>query len=96
MASTSTIKTAIKSRIDNSKGSTYSAWTIGITGDLETRKKAHDNPKYFKSWEADSLTVAQAVETYFINDFPAKESERMKGGTGGDIDGRKTIHVYIY
>ncbi len=47
-------------------------------------------------WEADSESVAREVENYFLNEFPEKESERMKGGGGGDIDGRKSVFVYIF
>jgi len=95
MASASTIKSEIRSRIENSKSS-YSQWVIGITSDLDGRKKFHDNPKYFKSWAADSEAVARNVEDYFINEYPASKSDRMKGGVGGNIDGRKTVYVYIF
>jgi len=96
MATTSTIKTAIKNRVENSKGSNFSDWTIGITTDLAGRKEQHDNPKYWQYWEADSLQVARDVETYFLNDYPEQASKRMKGGTGGDMSAYKTAYVYIF
>ncbi len=96
MASATTIKSRIKSRIEDSKNSTYSDWVIGITSEPVTRKKAHGDPKYWTMWDADSEKVAREVETYFLNEYPEEKSKRMKGGTGGDIDGRKTVYVYIY
>lgn len=86
----------IKKRIENTKSPDYSIWTIGITTEPQERKKAHLDPKYWEQWTADSLEAARAVETYFLNEFPSKESERMKGGTGGDMDARKTAYVYIF
>jgi hypothetical protein len=96
MATASTIKAAIKERVENSKGSTYSDWTIGITTDLPTRKDQHGTPTYWQYWEADSLLVARDVETYFLNDYPEQASKRMKGGTGGDMSAHKTAYVYIF
>lgn len=86
---------AIKARVDNSK-STYVDWTIGITTEPETRKRAHLDPKYWVQWTADTLAVARAVETYFLNDYPDRESARMTGGTGGDMAANKTAYVYIF
>ncbi len=96
MATASSIKSAIKKRVEGSKGSTYKDWTIGITTDFSGRKNDHGNPQHWTHWEADSIAVAREVETYFLNEFPAKASERMKGGTGGDIDPSKTVYVYIF
>ncbi len=96
MASTSSIKASIKAVVNRYSPADYSLWTIGITSDLEGRKKAHGDPKDWHHWEADSLEVAREVETYFLNDFPEKEEDRMNGGTGGDIDNNKTVYVYIY
>jgi hypothetical protein len=96
MATAASIKTAIKKRVDNSKTVDYSLWTIGITTDPDERKDNHNDPKHWQQWEADSLEIAQEVETYFINDYPEKKSDRMKGGTGGDMSARKTAYVYIF
>lgn len=87
----------IKDAIITSVGRTsFSSWVIGITTDPAGRKVQHGSPACWKQWTADSLDVARAVETYFLNDYPAKASERMKGGTGGDMDEKKTAYVYIY
>jgi len=96
MASSKEIKTEIVKRIYDTQVPNYSDWTIGITSDPESRIKHHGNPMFFIMWKADSLEVAREVETYFLNEFPKDESKRMSGGTGGDIDNRKTIYVYIY
>lgn len=96
MASAATIKSEIKARVNSAETKDYSIWTIGITSDPETRKSTHGNPKYWMMWEANSEEVAREVENYFINEYPAEKSKRMKGGVGGDIDGRKTVYVYIY
>lgn len=96
MASTYAIRGAIKQIVGSITIPDYSAWTIGITTDPETRKEAHGNPPNWKIWTADSLAIAREIETYFLNDFPAKKSERMKGGTGGDMDENETAYVYIF
>jgi hypothetical protein len=96
MGSTAEIKNAIKQRVNNSEKIDYSIWTIGITSEPEERKKYHSNPKYWVLWKADSESVAREVENYFLHVFPEQEFKRMKGGTGGDIDGRKSIYVYIF
>ena len=96
MATASTIKAAIKKRVNESKTKDYSIWTIGITTDPEERKEEHNNPKHWVQWEADNLDIAREVENYFINKYPEKESKRMKGGTGGDMSAHKTAYVYIF
>jgi len=96
MASTKEIKNAIKQRVNNSEKVDYFIWTIGITSEPEDRKKDHDNPKYWKMWEADSESVAREVTYCFRHEFPEEKTKRMKGGVGGDIDGRKSVFVYIF
>lgn len=96
MATESTIKAAIKKRVNNSETVDYSLWTVGITTDPEERKDNHNDPKHWGQWEADSLDIAREVETYFINEYPEKEAKRMKGGTGGDMSAHKTAYVYIF
>jgi hypothetical protein len=86
----------IKHRIDTSKGKKYSIWRIGITQNLSKRKEEHGNPNYWLSFEADTLSVAQEVETYFINDYPENSDERMSGGTGGKMDDTAKTFVYIF
>ncbi len=90
------LKEAIKKRVNNSKTVDYSIWTIGITTDPNERKEQHGNPKYWEIWKASSLNIAREVETYFLNEYPAEESKRMKGGTGGDMPENKTAYVYIF
>ena len=71
------------------KVSKYHLWTIGITTRPNSRKKEHDNPKHWHVWEANSLTAAQNTESHFID-------LGMKGGTGGDVDDKYTMYVYIF
>jgi len=96
MATASTIKAAIKKRVNDSKTVDYSMWTIGITTEPEERKEQHNNPKYWVQWEADSLDIAREVENYFLNEYTEQKSNRMKGGTGGDMSPYKTAYVYIF
>ncbi len=82
MASESEIKAAIESRANKK----YSIWTIGVTDDPERRKTEHDDPKYWKQWNADSETAARNVEKHFLD-------KGMKGGGGG---GGKADYVYTF
>jgi len=88
------IMDAIVSRVELSKTVKYSAWYIGLTHDPDDRKQQHENEgrstKYWNQWRADSLSDAEQIETYFINE------KDMKGGTGGDLDARKTVYIYIF
>jgi len=88
------ITDAIVSRVESSKTTDYSIWRIGLTHDTDDRKQQHENERlnteYWKQWQADSLSDAEQIESYFINE------KGMKGGTGGDLDARKTIYVYIF
>ena len=56
----------------------YSAWTIGITDDLERRKSEHGNPTIWHDWKADTETIARDVEKYFL------DGGMKVGGGGGD------------
>lgn len=71
----------------------YSQWRIGITNDLPRRFSEHsedgESLKYILTWQADSLTDAQALENFFIHDMG------MKGGTGGKLNPAKPVYVYI-
>ncbi len=88
------IKDAIDDRVGRSKTVNYSAWQIGLTHDPEDRKQEHEDKgretKYWKQWKADSLSDAEDIESYFIN------KKGMKGGTGGSLDSRKAVYVYIF
>ena len=85
---------AIDARINSMKEPDYTVWRIGLTHDLATRKQQHEdegrNTKHWKEWDANSLDDAEAIETDFIN------TKKMKGGTGGDLDARKNMYVYIF
>lgn len=76
-------------KIINGEVSKYHLWTIGITTRPNTRKKEHDNPKHWKIWQAKSLTAAQNTESHFLD-------LGMKGGTGGDVDDKYIVYVYIF
>jgi len=87
----SEIIAAIESRVSGN----YTLWQIGITQNLEDRKTFHEvtekkSVKFWSHWQADSLSDAQDIETYFIN------NKSMKGGTGGDLLPYKTTFVYIF
>ena len=88
------IKQAITDRVESSKTEDYSIWRIGLTHDPNERKQQHEDDgkstKYWKQWTADSLSDAEDIETYFIND------KGMKGGTGGNLSANKTVYVYIF
>ena len=91
MATKASIVSAINSKVGNTK---YSIWRIGLTHDLNERKKywketEEQNIDHWADWQADSLTDAQDIESYFIN-------QGMKGGTGGDMSARKTTYIYVF
>ena len=75
------------------KISKYLLWHIGLTHDPGKRKEEHmiegKTTTYWKHWEADSLSDAQDIESYFIN-------KGMKGGTGGDLNSQQIVYVYIF
>ncbi len=88
------IKKAIINRVESSKSVNYSAWTIGLTHDPDERKQQHEDDgksiKYWDQWVAASLSDAEDIESYFIND------KGMQGGTGGNLSSYKTVYVYIF
>ncbi len=88
------IRKAIMHRVESSKEVRYSAWRIGLTHDPEERKAQHEeegrNIQYWQQWFADSLSDAQEIESFFINE------KGMKGGTGGDLSPNRTVYVYIF
>lgn len=75
------LKTAIENLVSD-----YSIWTIGVTDDLVRRKREHGNPAHWHQWDADTETVARAVEKHFLD-------KGMKGGTGGP---GQADYVYIF
>jgi len=64
----------------------YEVWTIGVTGDAETRQTEHGNPKDWHQWPADSDEIARSVEADFIK-------LGMKGGTGG-LGKANTVYIF--
>ena len=87
----SEIMTEINSKVLKTQ---YGFWRIGLTHDLAERKKYWSKTEYqsttsWKDWQADSLSDAQDIESYFIN-------KGMKGGTGGDLSPNKAIYVYVF
>lgn len=75
------------------KTSKYRLWHIGLTHDPDTRKQEHmtegKTTAYWKQWEADSLSEAQDIESYFIN-------KGMREGAEGDLNSREPVYVYIF
>ena len=91
MPTKSSIVTAINSKVGNTP---LRAWRIGLTHDLAGRKKywrdtKHQNVSNWTTWEADSLSNAQAIESHFID-------KGMTGGAGGDLTPLYTVYVYIF
>ena len=86
-------KETIKSEIAGKVGSSFSLYRIGLTHDPAKRKQEwvdeSKNVKYWKQWQADTLSDAQEIEAHFI-------SKGMKGGTGGDLSASKSIYVYVF
>ena len=91
MSTKSGIVTGINSRVGTTA---LSAWRIGLTHDLAERKKywrdtENQDVSDWSTWEADSLSDAQAIESHFID-------KGMKGGVGGDLSAIYTVYVYIF
>ena len=91
MTAKATIITGINAKV----GTTHSAWRIGLTHDVAERKAywgttKGQNISHWASWTADSLSDAQAIETYFI------QEKGMKGGEGGNLTSGKTVYIYIF
>ncbi|MEW6229514.1 MAG: hypothetical protein AB1700_15715 [Bacillota bacterium] len=84
------IANAICKRVKESQVVNFAAWRIGITNDVKERYEYWGKPEHFLYWKADSLSDAQTVESHFIN------KKGMQGGTGGDLDPRKPVYVYIF
>ena len=92
MASKAAIMAAINTKVGVSK---YSSWRIGLTHDLAERKAHWKDTKKkdvtcWVAWQADSLSDAQDIETYFI------QTKGMDGGEGGNLSANKTVYVYIF
>ena len=68
----------------------YAYWAIGITNNLERRKKEHEsdgkNVTCWNGWPADTDDIARTVENHFLK-------YEMKGSGGG---GTNPTYVYIF
>ncbi|MFA7345989.1 MAG: hypothetical protein WC003_16955 [Terrimicrobiaceae bacterium] len=84
------IAQGIVNRVEASKSPSYKAWRIGITQSLQERYEYWNKPEHWMYWQADSLTEAEEVESYFIN------TKHMQGGTGGQCAHGKVTYVYIF
>ena len=76
----------IKNEIEGCIKGNYSAWTIGVTDDLERRKGEHNNPQYWHQWDAATESIARRIETYFLD-------KGCKGAGGGRGNAN---YVYIF
>ena len=77
------ITQAITERVESVKPADYSLWTIGLTQFPEERKKQ-------RQWIADSLSDAQSIESFFVN------QKGMRGGANMDFNDHKTVYIYIF
>ncbi len=87
-------KESIIQSIKNKVGTTqYNIWRIGLTHDIAERKRQWKDEgqdvSHWSDWEADSLSDAQDIESFFIR-------KGMKGGTGGDLSPRRPVFVYVF
>lgn len=68
----------------------YRYWTIGVTNDLDRRKREHANDgknvDHWRGWPADTEKIARAIEKRFTD-------LGMDGDTGG---GTNPTYVYIF
>jgi hypothetical protein len=68
--------------------SDYRKWRIGVTRDVRKQREELRHPERFQWWQADSLTDAQAVASYFL---------RVKGmGAAPARDPDRGTYVYIF
>ena len=67
-------------------GTSYSAWTIGVTDRPEERRSEQGNPSTWENWRTDSEQTGRNVERYF-------KSQGMNGDLGGPGDAK---YVYIF
>ena len=83
-------QTDITNKPNLQRSEKYKYWTIGITNDLDRRKKEHINDNknvdHWRGWPADTEEIARTVEKHFLD-------LKMRGGGGG---GTNTNSVYIF
>ena len=89
MGSKEDIKLSIEATVKRYNPEDYKLWRIGTTTRPAERKTEWNNPKDWHMWEVSSRSVAADLEKHFTE-------KGMKGASGGDIDEKKTIFVYIF
>lgn len=89
MGSKEDIKLSIEATVKRYNPEDYKLWRIGTTTRPAERKTEWKNPKDWHMWEVSSRSVAADLEKHFTE-------KGMKGASGGDIDEKKTIFVYIF
>ena len=77
------ITQAITDRVESAKPADYSLWTIGL-------KQFPNEHKKQREWISDSLSEAQGIASFFIN------QKGMKAGSSEDFTDHKTVYVYIF
>ncbi|MGD1087778.1 MAG: hypothetical protein ABR955_03505 [Verrucomicrobiota bacterium] len=73
----------------------FGAWRIGLTHEPEERKThwkdiEKKDVSCWTIWRGDSLSDAQAIESYFIN------VRGMIGGGDGNLSPSRTGYIYIF
>lgn len=89
MGSKEDIKLSIEATVKRYNPEDYKLWRIGTTTRPAERKTEWNNPKDWHMWEVSSRSVAADLEKHFTE-------KGMKGASGGDIDEKKTVFVYIF
>ena len=92
MTAKATIVAEIVAKVRDTK---FVIWKIGLTHDLAERKKYWSETedeivKYWSNWQAESLSDARDIESYFVDKM------HMKEGAGGELSPDKTVYVYVF
>jgi len=90
MSPIKTIVLGIVFAVNQSPRPRYEDWRIGLSHDPNQRFIQVDKPVNFRTWEADSLSEALAVEYHFL------KTHGMQGDTSGDLEEGKPIWVYVW
>ena len=71
----SDIITEIEELVKSQTEGDYSKWRIGRANEPEDSKNQHGNPDSWRDWDADSIEVANEVESYFLDKGMRQEGE---------------------
>ena len=71
----------IEVRVRDLRNARYEDWTIGVTDDPSRRRAEHGHPWFWRQWEADTETVARAIERLFLG-RGMREAAGRSGGAG--------------